>query len=253
MGSVLLDNNRKLVLTGGVEHSDSLYLDTIEVLQPNVEGEVLPITLPKTLRKLASCAINSTAFIVVGGQDESPPATGGRSNNTYIIDIEAMHIVNGPTLMEGRSDNACQTMTIGQKDYIVAPGGTGGTSRSGVQLTSTELLDLSQLNSDESAWISGENVSVPKKLLVTPRISLKGPELPVANCDFELVPSSDSSSLYTIGACRSNIWDKVYKMTCPTDVESCIWEEHSSIKTGRGRGSLAIPLTGNMVNKICYN
>ena len=164
-----------------------------------------------------------------------------------------MHIVNGPTLMEGRSDNACQTMTIGQKDYIVAPGGTGGTSRSGVQLTSTELLDLSQLNSDESAWIPGENVSVPKKLLVTPRISLKGPELPVANCDFQLVPSSDSSSLYTIGACRSSIWDKVYKMTCPTDVESCIWEEHSSIKTGRGRGSLAIPLTGNMVNKLCYN
>ena len=42
-------------------------------------------------------------------------------------------------------------------------------------------------------------------------------------------------------------------MTCPTDVESCIWEEHISIKTGQAEESLAIPLTEKMVNKLCYD
>ena len=48
------------MVSGGVEHLNSPKLDTIEVLQPNVEGKVLPITLPKALRSLGSCAINST-------------------------------------------------------------------------------------------------------------------------------------------------------------------------------------------------
>ena len=256
MGSVLLKGNSKLVVSGGVERFGSVYLDTIEELQPNVEGKVLPITLPKTLRRLGSCAINSTAFIVVGGQDKSPPATGGRSNDTYIIDTEAMRIVNGPKLMEGRSNNACQTMIIGQKVYIVAPGGVGGTSRSGVKLKSTELLDLSQLNTDESAWIPGTITYFHSDVLsgyVCKSGCLIGPELPVANSGFQLVPSSDSTSLYTIGASTTTIWDKVYKMTCSTDVESCIWEEHISIKTGRAEGFLAIPLTGNMVNNLCFD
>ena len=66
----------------------------------------------------------------------------------------------------------------------------------GVTLRSTELLDLSQLKMDESAWIPGITYFHSELLsgYVCKSGYLIGPELPVANSDFQLVLLSDSTS-----------------------------------------------------------
>ena len=162
-------------------------------------------------------------MIVTGGLANS----GGAQKTTSIVEVFNDQVTSGPDLIVERYEHACNTIEIGTKKYAIV---VGGSNSNAGKLTSTELLDLDQLN--QGSWISG-------------------PDLPVAINQLRLV-STSPTSLYSLGG-EENIGrsNKVYKLNCSgTTVDTCQWVEHQTLPNARSY-FVAITLTDFWVSRLC--
>ena len=138
-GSVIINN--KLVLAGGYNGN---YLATIEVVAPNEESETLPISLPVGM--YGSCIVpwDTNTFMIIGGW------VGRNRRETYFFNMANNERTDGPSLLTGRNNFACNTMNVNGEDYIIVAGGNGATR-------STEYLPKTNYG---SGWQKSKNWTV---------------------------------------------------------------------------------------------
>ena len=165
-----------------------------------------------------------TAVLVTGGSGSFPFEI---QKTSTIIDIANDQASSGPDLIVARKEHGCNTIEIGTKKYAII---LGGKDASFARLSSTELLDLDQLN--QGSWIAGPNFPTPMSQL-------------------SLV-STSPTSLFAIGGFNAGkVNDKVHKFTCTgTTVDTCQWVEHQTLQNGR-YAHVAIPLTDAWVTQLC--
>ena len=138
-GSVIINN--KLVLAGGYNGN---YLATIEVVAPNEESETLPISLPVGM--YGSCIVpwDTNTFMIIGGW------VGRNRRETYFFNMANNERTDGPSLLTGRNNFACNTMNVNGEDYIIVAGGNGATR-------ATECLPKTNYG---SGWQKSKNWTV---------------------------------------------------------------------------------------------
>ena len=136
-GSVIINN--KLVLAGGYNGN---YLATIEVVAPNEESETLPISLPVGM--YGSCIVpwDTNTFMIIGGW------VGRNRRETYFFNMANNERTDGPSLLTGRNNFACNTMNVNGEDYIIVDGGFE---------KSTEFLPMANYG---SGWQKSKNWTV---------------------------------------------------------------------------------------------
>ena len=136
IGSVVLHN--KLVIAGG---HNGRNLATIKVASPNNRTTTLRVGL--RVGTHAACIVpwDANTFMVIGGY-----TNGGRTANTYFVDMNTNRLTNGPSLIRARYYHACNEIIVNGESFIIVAGGYGA-------FTSTEYLSKS---SKGNRWKTGK-------------------------------------------------------------------------------------------------
>ena len=147
-------NSESYVLTCGT------YSDNFEVFNGQSWTKIFPSQIPQSLESHCSIKINSTLFLIIGGQDTYI------SKSTYFCDSVANMCYPGPDLNTARIFHACGTMnwlnplTNTYEQVIVVVGGFTGD----INLQSAELLYTSQYFTNHKGWIFGPSLTQESSL-----------------------------------------------------------------------------------------
>lgn len=217
-GSTVMQN--QLVMVGGRMEGWSM-TDTIEMVSPNSQSQVLPVTLPDEISSSCAVAWNATTFLVVGGvyaNDDSNQV------KTVFVNIENNRWSSGPTIPgERRYDLGCQEMLVGSRPYIVVL--MGGTEKK------TFLLDKSNV---DQGWIEGMDI-------------------PEAVYDNKVVASLDKKRVYSIGG---DMYHKaIFEFRCD-QVQNCQRTKvplRGSLRMLKAENGVAMTISEDFFTKLCYN
>jgi len=208
-GSVIINN--KLVIAGGWNGG---WLDSIEVVAPSNKSKEIRHILPVPM--YGSCIVpwDTNTFMIIGGW------VGRNRRETYFFNMANNERTDGPSLLTGRNNFACNTMNVNGEDYIIVAGGNGATR-------STEYLPKTNYG---SGW--QKSVDVPVGLWYHEMVASKG-------------------NLYTIGNLGSSNNKDIYKFECTNSITACSWTKiPTQLQYGR-YWTVAMPISDALANKLC--
>ena len=135
--SVALSDERIWMLGG---HDGNGELDSTEFVTR--DGAVNGPTLPEAVEGHCSVKLNELIYLIGG-------YSTGTTNNVWVANpSNGYAFVEGPSMMAGRYDHSCGTMSIGSTSIIIGAGGRGSSHSA---LSSVEILDP-----QSNQWVEGK-------------------------------------------------------------------------------------------------
>ena len=120
--------------------------------------------MPKAITSFCAVKVNQSHIYLIGGEYKDSDGVWTKVDEVYIINpLDNFSHIQGPSLLNGRSNHKCAVMHKGDTSKILVMGGHGS---SGI-VEDAEILDISQ-----NQWIEGKKKCTSTSVQTDTNISL---------------------------------------------------------------------------------